>query len=226
VLWAPWEIQAARNLKPLQSRSDPADGGLAVRTQSITMKQPVHAPVEPLKLVPFKSAWIAHDKIDLHAIYRRPRFKEDEFGEQYREYADGVPTWDITAPLPIKAHNKWTSKGFEYVTLADMDSLVTAARFGTIEGDWKIYNQHQTGGPWNYKRYLAGQTITASRESDELVADVNEFGSDVVERLRRRQDPDFALPEKLRGIPAGGVKNASEEVAAAVDLAPAKKVKA
>jgi hypothetical protein len=184
-------------------------------------------PAEPLKLVPFNSAWINHDKVDLHAIYRRPRFKEDEFGEKYREFVDGHPVWDLTSPLPIKQHNKWLSKGFEYVTLSDFDSLATAARMGTIEGDWKVYNQHQTGGPWNYKRYLAGQTIVATRASDELEQDVNEFGSEVVERIRRRSDPGFELPEKLRGIPAGGIKSQAEEVAAAaVDLAPAKKVKA
>jgi hypothetical protein len=162
--------------------------------------------VEPLKLVPFNSAWISHDKIDIHAIYRRPRFKEDEFGELEREYdASGLPTWDLTGPLPVKQHNRWMAKGFEYVTLANRESLGLAGMYGTIDGNWREYDQHQTGGPWNFKKFLVGQEVVTSRELDELRVDVEEYGSDVVERIRRRTDPNFRLPESLRGVPPGGI---------------------
>lgn len=167
-----------------------------------------------LKLVPFNPAWINHDKIDIHAIYRRPRFTQDGFGEWHRELdkVSGMPTWDLTGALPLKQHNRWIGKGFEYVTLADRTSLATAAKFGTVTDedgnvcDGRMYDQHQTGGPWNFRKYFEGQQATTTREADELLADVNTFGSDVVEHIRRRTDRHFELPPHLKGIPAGGKK--------------------
>jgi hypothetical protein len=169
------------------------------------MQAPPRPAVEPLKLVPFNATWINHDKIDIHGIYLRPRYKEDEFGERYREYDDdGQPTWDITGALPIKAHNKWIAKGFRYVTLADRDSLIKAGIHGTIPGDWRKFDQHQTGGPWSYKKYLVGQQLVMDQEAEQLRKDVNQFGSRVVERIRRGMDPEFTLPEHLRDIKPGG----------------------
>lgn len=159
-----------------------------------------------LKLVPFNDAWIQHDKIDIHAIYRRPRYVEDKYGEMEREYKDGVATWDLTGPLPVRHHNRWRSKGFEYVTLANRDSLLTAARFGTLPPGHKAadYDQHQTGGPWNYKKYAEGQENYVTLEAEQLKADVEQFGSEAVETLRRRTDADFKLPDALRGFDPGG----------------------
>jgi len=157
-----------------------------------------------LKLVPFSDVWIDHDKIDIHAIYKRPRFIEDAYGETQREYVNGLPTWDLTGPLPVRLHNRWRSKGFEYVTLANRESLRTAARAGTLPPGTKIddFDQHQTGGPWNYKRYAEGQTELVTQAAKQLEEDVALYGSDAVEGLRRRYEPGFVLPEKLRGIPA------------------------
>lgn len=156
-----------------------------------------------LRLVPFNDAWIQHDKIDIHAIYRRPRFVEDQYGELIREHDNnGVPTWDTTTPLPVRHHNRWRAKGFEYITLANREALVVAARYGTLpQGTtMKDFEQDQrTGGPWNYKKYAQGQETAISEEAEQLRLDVEEFGSEAVERLRRRTDPDFVLPEKLRG---------------------------
>jgi hypothetical protein len=158
-----------------------------------------------LKLVPFNSTWIDHDKIDIHAIYRRPVFAEDKYGEMERIYKDGVPQWDLTGPLPVRSHTKWTAKGFEYVTLANRDSLRIAARFGTLSGGtMQEYDQHQTGGPWNFRRYIEGQETIVSDAIIELRQDVEEFGSDTVTRLRRRSDPTFTLPKELENIPARG----------------------
>lgn len=180
-----------------------------------------------LRLVPFNDAWINHVKLDLHAIYLRPRFIEDEFGEMQREVdAQGLPTWDLTGPLQIKQHNHWRAKGFEYVTLADRQSLLMAVGQNALltegeEGglvltaDWRQYDQHQTGGPWNYKKYRAGQVASTSKEADLLRADVETYGSAVVEAIRKRHEPDFKLPPTLRNIPAGGTVPVAVAVAAA-----------
>lgn len=152
-----------------------------------------------LKLVPFNAVWITHDKCDVHAIYRRPRFKEDEFGEWHREYdKDGLPTWDLTGPLPVKSHNRWTSKGFEYVTLANRESLIMAASIRSLPEPAHVYDQHQTGGPWNYRKYSAGQVDQHSAEAERLKADVERFGPEAVEAIRRQTDPTFKLPDALK----------------------------
>ena len=155
-----------------------------------------------LKLVPFNATWIDHDKIDVHAVYRRPRFFEDKYGEHQREYVDGVPTWDVTGPLPVRQHTKWSAKGFEYITLSDRNSLLIAARFGTLPAGSTIaeFDQHQTGGPWNFRKYQEGQELAIVAAVDELKSDVDEFGSDAVLKIRRRNDPDFQLPADLQGI--------------------------
>jgi hypothetical protein len=158
----------------------------------------------PLRLVPFNATWIAHDKIDVHAIYRRPRYKADEFGDLYRERdKDGLPTWDITGPLPVRRHNDWIKKGFEYVTLADRESLAVAARFGTLPDGMtaKDFDQHQTGGPWNYRRYVLGIGEVNDAALAQLEADCRKYGSEAVEQIRRSSDPTFVLPDKLRDIP-------------------------
>lgn len=165
-----------------------------------------------LKLVPFNPVWINHDKIDVHAIYRRPRFTEDKYGELIRDVdpKTGLPTWDLTGGLPVRAHTKWTSKGFEYVTLSNRESLQVAGRSGTIPGNWREYDQHQTGGPWSWKKYCEGFESAQATDLKELTEDVYLFGSVAVETLRRRQTPDFALPENLRGIAPGTAQPSTE----------------
>jgi hypothetical protein len=161
-----------------------------------------------LKLVPFNAVWIDHDKIDIHAIYRRPVFAEDKYGELQRVIKDGFPAWDLTGPLPVRGHTKWSAKGFQYVTLATRDSLRIAARFGTLPEGTTLatYDQHHTGGPWNYRLYFESQEALQGEILDELRADVEEFGSDTVLRLRRRTDPAFVLPPALENIQARGIE--------------------
>lgn len=179
-----------------------------------------------LKLVPFNSKWVTHDKLDVHAIYRRPRYRVDEYGERVREYGpDGVPLWDLTGPLPVNSHDHWVEKGFEYVTLADRVSLFEAAKHNTITDaqghpcDWRLYDQHTTGGPWNYRKYMEGQAATTTREAEQLKADVERFGSEAVETIRRQTDPSFALPPHLRNVAPGDRAAKVEPRRKAVDVA-------
>lgn len=159
-----------------------------------------------LKCVPFNDVWITHDQMDLHAIYRRPTFREDEYGERYL-----VPgQWDLTGPLPVKSHNRWRTKGFEYVTLADRNSLRIAAQHGTVKlidgvKNWRDYDQHQTGGPWNYRKYAEGQKVdavaqkaAADQAENELRAMVDKFGWEAVETIKQQADPGFKVPESMK----------------------------
>ena len=158
-----------------------------------------------LTLVPFNDAWIDHSKLDLKAIYRRPRWTKDEFDQDVPETGpDGLPLWDLTTPLPVKQHNKWKEKGFEYVTLADRNSLIEAYRKGALHGSPRDFDQHQTGGPWNAKMYMAGQSETDNAALLQLRADIERFGSDAVESIRRQVDPKFTLPTNLQDIEPGG----------------------
>lgn len=158
---------------------------------------------KPLRLVPFNSTWIQHDKIDVHAIYRRPRWIKDEYDEDKRQFdANGLALWDITGPLPVRRHNDWTKKGYEYVTLANRDALLVAARFGTLPEGTSVrdFDQHQTGGPWNYRKYIEGRTDIDSAALRQLAADVDKYGSDIVMEIRRGGDEKFELPKHLQGI--------------------------
>lgn len=161
-----------------------------------------------LKLVPFNDAWIDHGKLDIKAIYRRPRWTKDDFDQDVQETGpDGLPLWDLTGPLPIKQHNKWKAKGFEYVTLADRDSLIEAYRKNTLlpHGTHaREYDQHQTGGPWNAKMYMAGQSTADNATLLQLRESVQRYGSEVYTNIRREIDPKFSLPSNLRDIEPGG----------------------
>jgi hypothetical protein len=157
-----------------------------------------------LKLVPFNNAWVQHDKLDLKAIYKRPRYTVNAYDETVLETDDktGEPKYDLTGALPVRHHNKYAAKGFVYVTLADRESLKAAGEHGTIQGNWREYDQHQTGGPWNYKLYQLGQEEAADVAFAELEEQVKQFGSAAVLQIRRTVDPKFELPKKLRSVKA------------------------
>lgn len=162
-----------------------------------------------LKLVPFNANWVTHNKLDLHAIYRRPRFVEDKYGELRRDLDEnGLPKWDLTGELPVRQHSKWVGKGFEYVTLANRESLIMAGRNGTIQHDadgnpvdWRTYDQHQVSGPWNYRKYAEGQEATTTLDAERLKGDVARFGWEAVEAIRQQTDPTFRLPDHMKGKP-------------------------
>lgn len=163
-----------------------------------------------LKLVPFHDSWVTNYKLDLKAIYRRPQRATNEFDEVVQaEGPDGLPLWDVTTPLRVLDHNKHLAKGFEYVTLASRDDLMKAAKAGTV-ADWRQYDQHQTGGPWNAKMYAKGQQTADLADLELLKADVSKFGVEAVEAIRRRTDPAFRVPEALK---PGAKKPKAEAVA-------------
>jgi hypothetical protein len=170
-----------------------------------------------LKLVPFHEGWVNHDRLDLHAIYRRPQLAEDEYGEQIQQHGpNGEPLWDITTPLPVRKHNKWAGKGYQYVTLANASGIEAggalkyvrdAANTGTLAGgSVKDYSQDpRTGGPWNVRKYLEGQEQGDTAALAALREQVTKFGWETVEAIRREQDPHFRIPAILKGEPVEAV---------------------
>lgn len=152
-----------------------------------------------LKLVPFKDIWIGHDKLDIKAIYRRPRYVEDAYGEMIREVGpDGLPAWDLTGGLPVKNHNKHKAKGFEYVTLADKNSLLAAAAAGTVDDPRQYLGQDpRTGGPWHYRKYVEGQAIADTDAAQRLADLVAKYGPEMVQEMKRESEPDYTLPAKF-----------------------------
>src|SRR5919106_1444688 len=110
------------------------------------------------KCVPFDSVWsIPGTKFDLKGIYRRPRRVVGAYDEiTVATSAEGLPLWDLTGPFPIRRHSDWVAKGFEYVTLADLESLEKAAPSLRAKGlNVREYIQHPQLGPWNPKLYAA-----------------------------------------------------------------------
>lgn len=114
--------------------------------------------------VPYNPAWADNGtKLDLKAIYRRPN-------------------GDL-ATLPMRRHHQWEAKGFQYVTLADHDSLVAARPANArqyvvgLDGDGR-----ET--PWDAQRYLAERREQQAAEDVELAALVEAHGAETVEAIK------------------------------------------
>lgn len=172
------------------------------------------APVREFRRVPFNPDWLNQDKLDLKAIYRRPRYARTQFDDIVRVLEDGMPAWDLTGPLPVRRHNDWVAKGFEYLTLADRSSLNQVAGMLRAVGlNPADFDQHPEYGPWNPKLFLATQQRVDRDAHEELRRMVERFGSDAVVQIRRASEPAFELPADLQDIPAGGNAPAAPEPA-------------
>lgn len=169
------------------------------------------------KRVPFNPAWVTESKLDLHAIYRRPRYVRGAYDEIVRATEGGVPAWDLTGPLPVRRHSDWAAKGYEYVTLADRGSLLLAAPgLRGMGHNPAEYDQHPEFGPWNPKLFEATQRQVDQDQYAALRALVQQYGSETVISIKRASEPAFELPAELRGIPPGGQVAEPEPEAAAV----------
>jgi hypothetical protein len=150
--------------------------------------------------VPFNQEWVNNDRSDLAAIYRRPRHHATT-GEVIRDEAGNV-LWDLTAPLPVRRHNDFLKKGFEYITLADVNSLQQAAGWIRSQGlDPQAFLVGHGGrrSPWNAEAYLATQTAGAADALAELKTLVKEFGLEAVTKIKRQTDPSWQVPAALVG---------------------------
>lgn len=146
-----------------------------------------------LKCVPLDPDWTGSEtKLDLKAIYRRR--KQDNWGKPVLD-AQGLEQWDTTGPLPLRRHNAWERKGFQYVTLADYASLEAVSAYLP---DWRSFIQDpRTRSPFSFEKYQAG---AMQRQIDALAglrALVEKYGLEAVTDMKRADAPGWQMPSAL-----------------------------
>ena len=144
-----------------------------------------------LKCVPLHPAWVGNEsRLDLKAIYARR--KQDNWGVPILD-ADGREQWDTTGPLPLRRHHKWVEKGFQYITLADFDSLQQAAAY--LDEDWRSYiADRRTRSPFSLDLWLAQRAQQQQAELDDLRGLVAKFGAEAVTAIKRQTNPAWTMP--------------------------------
>jgi len=183
---------------------------------------------KPFKPVPLQLVLQASTKLDLKAIYRRQQRAVGPFDEEILLTGDdGLPLWDLTTPLPVRRHGDWLKRGFEYVTLADMDSLEKVAPWLKNEGlDPRDFLFHRHFGPWNPKLYSA-TAAEGDRQSIVRIFDALDkhgieayediTGAPLAETLRQAY---AARNAKLKGAaPSTGIAQGATLAPGAVDAA-------
>lgn len=183
-----------------------------------------------IKTVPFNQAWVTSDKLDIRAIYRRPRLD----ALKRRVVLDGIPQWDLTGALPVRRHNDWLKKGFEYVTLATLQDLADASK--TLAGQGidphQFDDSYEPFGEmdrrsFRVQAYLEQRADADDEVRDDLRAMVEAYGSAAVENIKRIENPAFVLPAPLQGIAPPGDETAparsktKKKTTAAANGAPA-----
>ena len=137
----------------------------------------------PLKCIPLRPEWTGSTAPDLRAIYRRR--KQDNFGNPILD-RDGREQWDTTGALPLRQHAKWAAKGFEYITLADEESLGKVAGVLRMEGHdpMSFMQDRRTRSPFNAEMWLADQKSADDTRMAELRELVAQFGVEAVEKMK------------------------------------------
>ncbi len=151
--------------------------------------------------VPFSEAWITSEKIDAKAIYRRPH--RHAITLEILRDENGAMRWDFSA-LPVRRHNDWLAKGFEYVTIADAESLGMVAGSLRAQGldPRSFIADPRTNSPWHPDKYAAILKQDVADEYEKLRAFVEKHGAEAAEDFLGRP-----VPEALRGLgPKGAPK--------------------
>lgn len=161
-----------------------------------------------MQMATFNPMWITSDKLDVRALYRRPAM--DARGQRRLDDA-GRPAWDITSGLPVRRHNDWTAKGFEFLALATWaDVLACRSSLEAAGTDVAaLVDSYESVGEPNRRgfrvsAYLAGIAHDATLAYGRLAELVREHGSDAVRDTMRASNPRYELPEALQGFPAPG----------------------
>jgi len=144
--------------------------------------------------VPFQESWIASEKVDAKGVYRRPH--RAAITNDIVTDAAGVVQYDYSI-LPVRRHNDWLGKGYEWVTIADAESL------GMVAGSMRAQGLNprdyimdpRTNSPWNPAKYAADASQHAQDEHARLKALVEKHGVEATEDILGRP-----LPEALRQL--------------------------
>ena len=144
--------------------------------------------------VPFQESWIASENVDAKGVYRRPH--RNAITNDVVTDALGVVAYDYSI-LPVRRHNDWLGKGFEWVTIADAESLGMVANSLRAQGlnPRDFIMDPRTNSPWNPAKYAANATQTAQTEHARLKALVEKHGVEATEEILGRP-----LPESLRSL--------------------------
>lgn len=158
----------------------------------------------PLTLVPFNAEWPTATGpsgavlLDIKAIYRRPQ--KNRYGDLLRDEA-GFVQWDLTGATPVQHHGKWVARGFQYVTLADPESLQSVSQRGLLElgvhplDNPQAYRQNRFDhGPWDAAVYVADMQAERQAQHARLRENIERFGAEAAEEMERRSDPEYRIP--------------------------------
>ena len=152
----------------------------------------------PLKCVPLVAGMSGSDnKLDLRAVYRRK--KCDNWGKPILD-AEGREQWDVTGPLPLRRHGDYVRKGFEYITLADEQSLLDAAQPLSAAGiDWRQFanQERRTRSPFNPVLYADDTRSNRERELETLRDLIARIGPDAVLAVKRTEHAGWNFPPEI-----------------------------
>lgn len=134
-----------------------------------------------MNCIPFLAhAWVENTPLDLHAIYRR----------------GGIGV-HLTGPVPVRRHNDYTKRGFEYVCLATTEDVNKAARSlreqGLNPSDYA--SAFTRDGVFDIPQYIREVTQADAAKLADLRLKIEKFGADAVTEMMRLSDPDYVLPE-------------------------------
>jgi hypothetical protein len=127
-----------------------------------------------MDLVPLDHDWTGSEaKVDIKAIYRRP---------------DPAGSVSLTAPLPLRRHQQWAAKGFEYVSLATVEDI--NAVLGSIREkghDPKRFQGSYDRGRFNQQAYVAHALKADEHKQAKLKALAEEHGPAVLRDMLEAQ---------------------------------------
>jgi hypothetical protein len=144
-----------------------------------------------MELVPLNQDWTGSEaKVDIKAIYRRP---------------DATGSVSLTAPLPLRRHQQWLAKGFEYVSLASVDDI--NAVIGDIRSmghDPRTFQGSYDRGRFHQAAYVAFALKTDEAKSAKLKALAEEHGPSVLRSMLEAQGTPIPawlaeMPESTKG---------------------------
>lgn len=174
-----------------------------------------------LQLIPWEPTWLAHQSLDIHAVYRRPQRRRNPETDSWDIIRDdeGLIQWDLTPGMTVRNHRNYTQKGMEYITLATSTDVVEASKpdlvdYGAIPlgqrpdryptEDPQAYIRQPSGvrGPWNVGVYLKDEAAAREERIARIRQHVIDQGPDYAEVYERQTDPEYVLPAKYREVAA------------------------